>query len=311
MKFDIEAIRSNDRQYATALYALCSRVAGTVTRRANMPEYAGDLTSELLIIVLERLPEIYDGTSEIEAFVWEAGRRLVLGQHRRGKREVSASEVTADGSETLVDTIPDESIQVAEEWAQDLVTRERALEAKTQLIAQMRDAARTAAVVPTGAAVASRSPSRMMSSKRMRSTQKTETGDPKLKRKPWLERSQLGYTQANMAMVLGISPSHYRRLEEQGPPPPRFKERLEVLLQQSQKVLPTSSGPDLIKNWGSRLGIEADDVSAMAAMLGVHRTTIFRWSTGRADPPPSTIRLIEARIDAMLEVRKAKAAQAQ
>lgn len=295
MKLDVEAIRANDRTYAKALHELCARVANTVARRASMPEYVNDLTSELLIIVLERLPEVYDGQSEIESFVWEAGRRLVLGQHRRAKREVSASEVDSDSGDAMIDNIPDENTKVAEEWTQDLVTREQALEAKRLLIEQMREASRAQA--PQRQGEQGREPAHASTAPKGRPKR------PKKERNPWVERSQLGYTQSAMAQALGMSGSHYRRLEDAGPAPDRLRPRLDALLQGASKILPTDSGVVLIKQWASRLGIDADDVSAMAAMLGVHRTTIFRWSTGRADPPPSTILLIEARIAALLEVR--------
>jgi DNA-binding XRE family transcriptional regulator len=291
VKLDIAAIKANDHAYVNGLKELCARVANTVANRASMPEYVNDLTSELLLIVLERLPEVYDGESDIDAFVWEAGRRLVMGQHRQVKREVSASDVDHETGDAMVDTIADEDAPAIDEWTQNVVTHEQALEAKRLLIEQMRAAA--------GSAKNHATPS----TKRRRATTEHHKRNKK-KRKPWIERSQLGYTQAMMARALGISTSHYRRLEEAGPPPDRLRPRLDALRQNASKLLPTDSGSVLVQKWAAQLGLDPGDVSGMATMLGVHRTTIFRWATGRSDPPPNTILVIEAKIAALLEVRQ-------
>jgi len=259
-----------------------------------MPEYGQDLASELILIVIERLPQVYDGVSEIDPFVWESARRLVMGYSRRARRELSAYQASGDSEGSLFDSMADENAALADAWTQDVVTAEQARSARTRLIERMREAmAKSHAAgsrgTPDGVPAAPGPHVETARQKRMQ---------------PWSSRRQLGLTQAQMAKALGMSLSQFRRLEQAGLMPERMRADVEALLKKSPVKLSLARPCGLLEGWAKRLGIAADDVGGLSRMLDVHRTTIFRWRKGLAEPPGPAVLAIEARIEAVLQFRR-------
>jgi DNA-directed RNA polymerase specialized sigma24 family protein len=301
MKLNIEGLRSNEPKQAAELHALCKHIAEVSTGRVGLRgEYAQDLASELMLLVIERLPEIYDGTSDIDGFIWEAARRKTMSYSRRARREFSAYQGD-DGEEggSLLDALPDENTELADAWTQDRITAEQARDARSRLIQRMREVMGTpkmAAPKPAVAVPAAPAPV---------DAGEDEGVEPSSKRaKQWKERRQLGWTQSQMARELGLSLSQFRRMERSGPMPARLRPQVEALLKKAAVTLPTEGAERLLKRWAELLGIGADDVGGLSRMLGVHRTTIFRWRKGQAEPQGPAVLAIEARIAALMEVRR-------
>lgn len=295
MKLNIEGLRSNEPRQAAELHALCKHIAEVTTGRVGLREYAQDLASELMLLVIERLPEIYDGHSDIDGFVWESARLKTMSYSRRARREFSAYQGDEDGQGgSILDALPDENTAMADAWTQDRITAEQARSARARLIERMREVMGTPRLSPAKLDTNVGAPEPVRDE---------DENDGSKRLTPWQERRQLGWTQSQMARELGLSLSQFRRMERNGPVPTRMGPQVDALLKKAAVTLPVDGATALLKRWADQLGIGEDDVGGLSRMLGVHRTTIFRWRKGQAEPQGPAVLAIEARISALMEVR--------
>lgn len=314
MRLNVEAVKANDPVHSREIYELCSHIAGVTARKNHAHEFADDMAQDLALIVLTRLPEIYDGESEIDAWVWEAARRMTKGYKRRARREISG-EGDEEG-EGLVARTADEVSPTAEAWAQGLVASEEAAIAKAELIASITERAKEREAAAQRKAELERQ-------QRKATVKKCEAGEAAAAEKPWFidrtlrprregweVRRKLGLTQTQISALLGVSVNRYREYEKAGKMPAGLEMKGLVLLAKNRE-LPDSDGPKLVKRWLAALGLQDDDTTTLARRIGVHRATVYRWATGKSHPQGAAIMHIEAMIEAMRQVTQERAATAK
>lgn len=299
MRLDVEAIKANDPAHSGEIFKLCTHIAGVTARKNHVHEYADDMAQDLVIIVLTRLPEIYDGVSEIDAWVWEAARRMTKGYKRRARREVSGEG--DDEGEGLVARTADETSPTAEAWAQGLIVAEEAAAAKADLIKRITERAERQQLARSSAGESGPAAEEVV----QEAKQKPWFIDRSLRprREGWIVRRQLGLTQNQMSELLGVSVNRYREREKAGSIPALWKAKGRELLKENRK-LPESDGPKLVKRWLMALGLESDDTTTLARRIGVHRATVYRWSKGKSHPQGAAIMHIEAIVEAACEVTR-------
>ena len=293
MRLDVQAVSSGDRTAIAAVTDVCGRIAKAVARKFRVPDFADDLAQELTIIVVQRLPAVYDGQSEIEPFVWEAARRLTLAYLRRSTREQTRED--AEGEEGWQARIPDEASPTADAWAAGMIDAEQAQRAKAELIQRIRTRAKSGAGAPRDRAAGKE---RWYADRAYRPV-----------RRVWDVRRRLGWTQRQMAAALHVPLNRFRQAEQAGEIPPEWQRAGADLLEKHHR-LPVGEGPDLVRRWTRLLGLKPGDVVGLAQQIGVHRSTVFRWNTGRSHPPGHVVLKIEAIVQAVLEVRRKRVKEA-
>lgn len=286
MQLDVEAVSRGDHKAIAEIQAVCRRIAQSVARKFQAHGFADDLAQELTIIVVSRLPQVYDGKSEIEPFVWEAARRLTLAHLRRSTREQTRED--ADDEESWQSRIPDEQSPTADAWAAGVIDAEQAKRAKEQLVTRIREKRGGGGERPT--------------SRKGGDTSAWSAPSRRKRRRVWEVRRRLGWTQRQMAEALGVPLNRFRIAEQAADIPADWKRRGEELLARHQE-LPVGDGPDMVRRWTRLLGLGQEDVVGLARQIGVHRSTVFRWATGRSHPPGPVVLRVEAIILALLDVR--------
>lgn len=118
-------------------------------------------------------------------------------------------------------------------------------------------------------------------------------------------RMALGYTQAEMAEIVGLSFQTLRNFEHgylQSPPPDEVMALAERMLAESQGVAASKQQAGTprrvdVRDWCKRLGLPPGDYVGLAAHLGLPRSTPYRWL--RRGVPPRTPRIHLAKVEAV------------
>lgn len=293
---DVAALRAHDPRAMRELDALCRKCARVGAAKVSAHEFIDDIVQEMMLMVLGKFVGVYDGVSEVDAFLVKTARLMGLGFLRKHSKEVLVSVRDGDERADILHEHADESAQPLDEALDDRVTREQAVAAKQRLIDRIREKqaaqapiaaakARPAAIRPAG--------SNWESGNRFRASKETPLR---------LARHTIGLTQSELADELAVSVTTLRRLESEPAIPRDIKKRMAKLLKDERLADPANkAGTRRINKWAKRLGIDPGDTVALADEIGVHRATVFRWKTGKSVPPPHIVRRVDAIVSVVSE----------
>jgi Uncharacterized protein conserved in bacteria len=310
MKLDVAALTRKEPAAVADLLRLCQQCARVGAAKVGAQSFTNDIVQDMMLLVLERFLPAYDGEREVEPFLIEAARRMGLGYQRRHGREILLPE-REDGGDPL-HQVADDVAATADVAAIEEETNRRAAEARAALIARMRERQSAAsggrANAAKPAAVKTRKPSKT-ARRRMRGDdprlllRQARANRPAVQRLRAIRR-KLGLTQEQMAIALGLTPNAIRSLEYglvDGRPDLLLKKAQGLLRAHGANFDGTASIQDCMQRWCRMLKVPEHDMLALGQHIGVHRSTLFRWRTGRTHPPPHIIREIHTLVEALSE----------
>lgn len=300
MQLDIAALQRRDGRAMAELLELCRKCARIGSNKAGALSFSDDIAQDMVMFVLDRFLAVYDGERDVEPFLIEVGRRMGLSYYRRHSREVIVGE-REDGADPLL-ALEDASL-IADEQLQEDEEAKRAADAKAILVARVR--ARRSAVTSVKPKPRPRPPRAMTDAcaERRHHVRHARSFRPAVRQIVAL-RKRMGLTQQQMSLALGLTPNAIRSLEYgivDGQPEKLLVRAQELAAREAAMFDPGMGVHDLLARWCQRLRLSSDDVSGLASRIGVHRSTLFRWRTGRTQPLVSDLRSINAIVDAVAE----------
>lgn len=295
MKLDPAGIRSGDSKAMFDLIQVCKKAARIGAKRANSFSFAEDVGQDLVMLVLNKWLDHYNPELDVEPFLVESARRMSLKYRRASDRELHVGlDVTSDSEDgtALTRASQDEVDGLATAIDDQLEALSR--QARDILVQRLRDRDRASAKPESSATLkaasdgrvgvrddAGESPDRRRAARRERAARSSVQEIIQI-------RKQLRLGQAAMAKGMGVSVEVLRRVESglvEGDAE-RLAARARAMLQGHGG----SSEADVIEGEAFYLGlckmlqVQPDNVVLVSKLLGVHRTTIFRWRTGRTIP---------------------------
>lgn len=328
MRLDVAALAAHDPAALRELNEVCRVCARIGSSKVGAIGFADDISQDLLQLTLGSFLQRYDPERDVEPFLKEAARRMGLAYLRRHSREVLAPPAgyggddswdplqAAEDRDARVDEIAleDEADRLASAARKTLVDRMRARRAKPpapegeppeQIVVEPQ---RPKRVQPRSNLVEDRmARPQARRAEDERKTRLHALRAERANRPDVIElaaiRNRLGLTQTEMARALGLLDNSIRSIEYgvvAGQPKALLKlaRKLESQHKQIDANIP---GSELIKRWCAELGLREGDTVELAGLLGLHRSTMFRWSTQETQPPPHKVRRLNAIVEALKE----------
>lgn len=300
MQLDVPALQRRDPRAMAELLELCRKCSRIGSNKSGALSFADDIAQDMVMFVLDDFLPVYDGVRDVEPFLIEVGRRKGLSYYRRHSREVIVGE-REDGADPLL-ALEDAGL-IADQQLEEDEEAKRAAEAKAILIARIR-AHREAPAAPKPKSRPRRP--RVVSdacAERRNAVRQGRSFRPAVRQLVAL-RKQMGLTQQQMSLALGLTPNAIRSLEYgivDGQPDKLLARAQALAARQVRSFDPEMDVAELLERWCQRLHLDKSDVSGLAGRIGVHRSTLFRWRTGRTSPHISDLRAINAIVDALME----------
>jgi|GEM_PF-2258239 len=337
MQLDVDALIARDPAVLREVYEVCRTCARVGAYASGARGFADDITQDLMQLILGDWLRSYDRERDIEPFLKECARRMGKAYLRRHSREVLAppsfgdedgwdpmSLVEAEGERVEELALEDEEDRLAQEARETLKARLRARRAAAEA-ASAEDDQETRAAIRVTVAVTSEGPpaapvrrTRATAGARCLDREPPSDSAPAVRpgpsdpmrdvrrKRPAVQqlqavRKRLGLTQAEMARALGLLDNSIRSIEYgvvAGEPETLLRQALE-LEKRYKQIDADLPGDALIKRWCTELGIAEGDTIELANVLGLHRSTIFRWSKGKTQPAPHKVRLLNGIVEAL------------
>lgn len=312
MRLDTTALTRNDPAALAELMRTCSSCARIGASKVGAGSFADDITQELMLLVLGPFLQRYDAERDIEPFLKEAARRMGLSYLRKHTREVLSQAWGEDWDP--IEAAEDESAHVERQLAEDEVDQQ-ARSARDILIARMRAKQQARAADSTVADLPPAAPAESScadvkreadpqlpddEATRIRAIRTDRANRPEVLELAAVRR-RIGLTQSEMARALGLLENSIRSIEYgvvAGDPKTLLKSARK-LEKQHKSIDADMTGAALIKRWCAELGLREDDTVELASMLGLHRSTLYRWSAAATQPPPHKVRQLNAVVEAL------------
>lgn len=311
MQLDVQALQSRDVAALAELMEVCRVCARIGGSKAGAHAFVDDIAQDLVMFVLEKFLPRYDPERNVEPYLVESARRMGLAYLRRHSREYLVGD--RDQGADPVTLMVDEEIAVEERLADDEVERE-ANTAKQILIKRMRtrrnsgtrveNKARAEPTPPRSEVPAPAERSEPMSEAETRAEQArlARVERPTVQELIKLRR-RVGLTQEEMARALGLSDNSIRSIEYgvvSGEPEALLR-KARKLEERHKRIDADLPGPELIRRWCKMLGINKGDTVELSRTIGVHRSTLYRWSVSETQPHPHRVRRLNAVVEALSE----------
>jgi DNA-binding XRE family transcriptional regulator len=306
MKLDPDGIRARDTKAMYDLVQVCKKAARIGTKRAAAMSFAEDVGQDLVMLVMTKWIDHYNPDRDVEPFLVESARRMALSYMRASNREIhmahekfseygenswpggsvhegsisGTSEL--EGADVLSNALEDELDVQSKQARIILIQRLRERDRMNVDRNKLSEAPPTESVPNIGSTTESVVADRRRESRRA-----------KIERSSVQEiirtRKELRLNQSDMAQRLGISLERLRRIESG-----MVEGNAEVLAIKARTIKQEQAmiGDSTSKNDGEKfylglcdmLKVQPENVVLVSKLLGVHRTTIFRWRTGRTIP---------------------------
>lgn len=306
MKLDADALRRNDRAALAELMKVCSKCARIGTSKVGALGFADDIAQDMAMVVLEKFLPSYDGEREIEPFLIEMARRMGLSYYRRHSREPAVGE-RPDGADPITNL--EDAGLIASAQAEEDEEDRAALAARNTLVARMRERAAARNARPAQARKPAPAKSRRRrrvpdsASERLHHVRQLRAMRPAVRELISL-RHKMGLTQQQMALELNLTPNAIRSLEYgvvRGNPEALLEKARALAAANASDFDASEPAAKLMLRWCRKLGLPADDMSGLSSVVGVHRSTLFRWRTERTQPQVSLLREINTVVETVAD----------
>lgn len=309
MQLDVQALQSRDAAALAQLMEVCRTSARIGANKTGAHSFADDIAQDLMMFVLEKFLPRYDPGRDVEPYLIESARRMGLAYLRRHSKEylVGNRDEGVDPVALLVDKETRAEERLAENEVDRLVSQ-----AKDTLIKRMR--ARNGSTADQG-------DKRQAAAPRKRRAAAPATPGPvseaaaaaELARQARVERPavqelirirrRVGLTQEEMAKALGLSDNSIRSIEYGvvAGEPERLVRLAKRLERTYRRIDAETPGPELIRKWCKMLGLAEGDTVELSRMIGVHRSTLYRWSVNETQPHPHRVRRLNAVVEVLAE----------
>lgn len=337
MKLNKEKIRNNDQQALLELHRAAKNCAKIGAASVKAYEFADDIAQEVMMLVLSKMDQ-YDPEREIEPFMIEASKLIGKTMLRKHSREILAgSEDDSDqgirleefedknslSAEEIIDMEREEMLSMAEilisKFSQSLERQEAAEAADSASPLQQTPPAPPSFKHPEDeqARPAKRKKSRKADTSAPdwdeidappppKGKRQKRTLGPKAARFREI-RKKICYTHRWMATALGVEIGTIHAIEYGlSEPTDEMLDKAEEMLSRMQASTPKllASDPRMIAaDWMRRLGLHDEDYSGLARIVGVNRSTAFRWLRGEYMPTPKKLWAIEILVQLKEEER--------
>lgn len=311
MRLDVEALQSQDRTALAELMEVCRNCARIGSSKAGAIAFADDIAQDLVMFVLEKFLPRYDSERDVEPYLIESARRMGLAYMRRHSKEYLVGD-REEGIDPVV-LMEDQEARADERLVEDEVERQ-SREAKQILIERMRarqgaeddgakSSRRRAAARPK-----KKSEPVSQSAPLTPAEQKAEQARLARVARPEVQeliqiRRRIGLTQEEMAKALSLSDNSIRSIEYgvvAGNP--RALVKAARLLEKDHKSINADTpAPELIRLWCKKLKINEGDTVELSRLIGVHRSTLYRWSVNETQPHPHRVRRLNALVEAQAD----------
>lgn len=302
MQLDVEALRRNDPDALKQLWKDCHRCAVKVGGKIGALSFIEDIAQDMVMVILTTFLDKYEVGREVEPFLNEMARRMGLRYYHQHSREDLQGDYQLDVSNEDVED-GQEADAVKRSIELDAESARKALMARMKSVASKSQVSDSRGLVPIAV-----KPPRVPSARReaIRNTQKARSARPEVKELATI-RKQLGLTQIEMSIALGEESQNKVRTIEYGVVVGDVDDLLikaRRLLEEHQRQLGASDSIDKhIGKWCTSLGLAHDDFEGLAARIGIHRSTLFRWRTGKTSPKPHQVRHIDALVEAVSDAQ--------
>ena len=314
MQLDVLALQSRDTTALAQLMEVCRTCARIGAHKAGAHAFADDIAQDLVMFVLEKFLPRYDPGRDVEPYLVETARRMGLAYGRRHNKEYLVGG--HDAGIDPVTLMADEEARAEERLAEDEVEL-MAGKAKEILIQRMRS--RTGAskrvedkkLVPAPLpAREQRQAARQAPSSTPMSEAEARAEQARLARvdRPSVQelisvRRRIGLTQEEMARALRLSDNSIRSIEYGvvAGEPEKLLRKAQELERRYKRIDADLPGPDLIRKWCKMLGLNEGDTVELSREIGVHRSTLYRWSVQETQPHPHRVRRLHAVVEALAE----------
>jgi len=297
MKLDAERLRCNDLGAVRALHEACVRYAKIGSQKMQMGDFADDIAQEMFLKIMT--PGFLDEVNpeqEIDGWMVGYAKKAAMGMARklRWHREYQSE---------YLDMQPADEPSV-EQNAEEAEQAQRAEAAKRAL--KQREVKSTRS--NRRASKQNRQLTRWQQSKRSR---------PEV-REIVTRYRKLGLTQIELARFCGITLNHLRGIlyGRIAGNPRAILDALHSLEENTPAGGLPPAGAQVpiaqqMLRWRDRLrlGREPGWHVTLAEALGVHRSTMYRWKTGKAQPLPHLVRFLDTCVEA--HVKRIAAQQTQ
>lgn len=338
MKLNKEKIRNNDQQALLELHRAAKNCAKIGAASVKAYEFADDIAQEVMMLVLSKMDQ-YDPEREIEPFMIEASKLIGKTMLRKHSREILAGGEDDSDQRIKLEEFEDKNSLSAEEIIdmekEEMLSMAEILISKfSQSLERQEDAEAneaTASLQQTPCAPSSAKPATeedQVGPTKRKKSRKTDASapdwdeinappPPKGKRQKrtlgpkaarFREiRKKICYTHRWMATALGVEISTIHAIEYGlSEPTDEMLDKAEEMLSRMQASAPKllASDPRMIAaDWMRRLGLHDEDYSGLARIVGVNRSTAFRWLRGEYMPTPKKLWAIEILVQLKEEER--------
>jgi len=289
MKLDVEGLRQNDPDAIRALHEACVRYARMGARRMMMGDFADDIAQDMFLkMVSANFLDEYDPEQDVDGWMVAYAKRAAMGMARtlRWHREVQSDRLEMEPA-------ADAGL---EEQLDEAALERRANAAKRAL----REQASASSPHPKAR--------RQEQKDRIERWQRTMRARPVVS-EIVTKLARLGLTQQQAAKLLGM-PTHHLRAVLYG----RVSGKPHVILKQlaefeakenaSGGIVESATVPitQQMARWRDRLrlGQAPGWHLTLAEALGIHRSTVYRWNTGKSQPAPWLVRLLDTCVEAQV-----------
>lgn len=303
MKLPVEALAAREPRAIADLLRLCTQCARIGTSKVGAQEFTDDIAQEMTMFVLDRFLAQYDGERDVEPYLIEAGRRMGLSYYRKHSREVYVG-AQEEGMDPLL-KLADQDLIAEEQVLQGEIER-RAASARAVLLSRIRAKAslpqRSKAAPAQGEVRPERQKALPIDDATI-AVRRARAARPEVRELVKL-RKRIGLTQEEMALSLGMSENSIRSLEYGvvASDPESILAKARALESRHRMAIDAQdSGAELIRHWCRRLGLNEDDHVELARQIGIHRSTAYRWSQQKTQPPPHQVRKLNAIVETLIE----------
>lgn len=310
MRLDVQALESRDQAALAQLMEVCRGCARIGASKAGAHAFADDIAQDLAMFVLEKFLPRYDPERDVEPYLIESARRMGLAYLRRHSKEylVGAREEGVDPVALLVD----EEIRGEERLVEDEVDRQ-AEQAKGILIERLR--AKRGARPRRAAKKPAAAPKRRERSRPAPNLPPPTEAESRAERarlarvaRPSVQelvkiRRRVGLTQEEMARALSLKDNSIRSIEYGvvAGEPEKLLRKARALERKHKRIDADLPAPKLIRKWCKMLRLNEGDTVELSRLIGVHRSTLYRWSVSETQPHPHRVRRLNAVVEALAE----------
>lgn len=312
MQLDVQALQSRDNTALAQLMEVCRTCARIGAHKAGAHAFADDIAQDLVMFVLERFLPRYDPKRDVEPYLIESARRMGLAYGRRHSKEylVGAREEGVDPVALMVDQeiraeerlVEDEVELMAGRAKEILIQRMRARNGASKPRPSMRTPAAPEPARPRRERPAAKPAPMSEAEARAEQARLARVARPAVQSLVQVRR-RVGLTQEEMARALGLSDNSIRSIEYgvvAGDPEGLLRKARE-LERRHKRIDADLPGPELIRRWCKMLRLNEGDTVELSRLIGVHRSTLYRWSVSETQPHPHRVRRLNAVVEALAE----------